>query len=95
MTACIYVAHLHVRNVTVVGGTYPRFLSRHGAKGYTKSSPGFGLVVTDFLLCDGVRNTPTKFAGGATFGQVIHVFLDVRINLSETDQSPSVGGASS
>lgn len=52
-----------------------------------KSSPGFGLVVTDLLLCDGVRNTPTKFGYSAMFGQVVCVFLEVRINFSRTDES--------
>lgn len=56
------------------------------SKGYIRSSPGFGLVVTD-LLRDRVRNTPTKFAGSAVFGQVTRVFLDVRINFSQTDES--------
>lgn len=95
MAACIYVAHSHVRNVTGVGGISPRFLSRRGAKGCTKSSPGSGLVGTDLLLCDGVRNTPTKFAGSATFGRAINVFLEVRISLSETDRSTLVRGTSS
>ena len=53
---------------------------------YLKSSPSFGLVVTD-LLSDGVRNEPTKFTGSAMFGQVICAFLGVRINFSYMDES--------
>lgn len=77
----------HVRDVAEVGGISLRFVSRRRAKGYIKSSPDFGPVVTDLLLPDGVRNTPTKFAGSAMFGQVIRVFLEVRINFGQTDES--------
>lgn len=87
MAAYIYLAQLHVRDVAEVGGTSLRFSSGRRAKGYIKCSPGFGLVVTDLLLPNGVRNTHSKFAGSVMFGQVIRVFLEVRINFSQTDES--------
>lgn len=43
-------------------------------------------MVTD-LLRDTVRNTSTKFADSATFGQVIRVFLEVRIHFSQMDET--------